>query len=165
MLSSIKKLLGAVALVGLFSTGPALANVPIYETTGTVNSQSSFVANAYGFQLDGPGWYQATLTDYGNPQTFEALTLNILSGFSTTGLSLGGISGPGTFSFLANSAGVYTALLFGIPGGANGGGSFSVSVVPEVETWVMLLIGAGLIGYQLRRKNKLQGPSMNLNFA
>ena len=164
MRSLFKKLLGTIALLGLFSVGPAMANVPIFETTGTASGSSGFVANAYAFRLDGPGWYQATLTDNSSPESFEHLTLNILNGFTTTGLSLGGISGPGTFSFLASSAGIYTALLFGLPGGS-GAGSFSVSVVPEVETWVMLLIGVGLIGYQLRRKNKLQSPRMNLNFA
>lgn len=139
--------------------------MPVFETTTTANTQSSFVANAYGFSISNPGVYQATLTDHADSTAFEFLTLKILHGFTTTGPSLGGISGSGTFSFLANSAGVYTALLFGIPGGGAGAGSFSISVVPEVETWVMLIIGAGLITYQLRRKNKLDGPKLNLSFG
>jgi hypothetical protein len=39
------------------------------------------------------------------------------------------------------------------------GGSMSVAAVPEADVWTMLLIGAGLVGYQLRRKqNTLNQP-------
>jgi hypothetical protein len=35
----------------------------------------------------------------------------------------------------------------------------NVATVPEADTWVMLLVGAGLVGYQLRRKqNALNQP-------
>jgi hypothetical protein len=37
--------------------------------------------------------------------------------------------------------------------------SMSVAAVPEADVWTMLLIGAGLVGYQLRRKqNTLNQP-------
>jgi hypothetical protein len=160
-----KSIITAACLVGLVSAGAAQATVPVFETTTTTNSQSSFVWNAYGFSISNPGWYEATLTDNANPKAFESLALNILQGLNTTGLSLGGTLGPGTFSFLAKTSGAYTAMLFGVPGGGSGAGSFSISVVPEIETWVMLIIGAGLIAYQLRRKNKLDGPKLNLSFG
>ena len=37
-----------------------------------------------------------------------------------------------------------------------------VVAVPEAETWVMLLVGLGLVAYQLRRKQRLleQRPTM-----
>jgi hypothetical protein len=165
MLSSLRKTIAlAGCLLGLMSTGAAQA-VPVFETTTTTNTQSSFVANAYGFSISNPGWYDVTLTDNINPTAFDFLFLDILHGFTTTGVSLGGINGPGTFSFLANTAGVYTALLFGIPGGGSGAGSFSISVVPEIDTWVMLIIGLGLLAYQLRRKNKLDSPKLNLSYG
>ena len=31
----------------------------------------------------------------------------------------------------------------------------NVAAVPEADTWVMLLVGAGLVGYQLRRKHNV----------
>jgi len=43
------------------------------------------------------------------------------------------------------------------PGGLSGGqysGAISVSPVPEPEVWAMMLVGAGLVGFQLRRKSK-----------
>jgi opacity protein-like surface antigen len=33
-------------------------------------------------------------------------------------------------------------------------GSYTVAAVPELDTWLMLLIGVGLVIYQLRRKQK-----------
>jgi hypothetical protein len=38
-------------------------------------------------------------------------------------------------------------------------GSMSAAAVPEADSWLMLLIGAGLVGYQLFRKHRsLQQP-------
>ncbi len=159
-----KSIATAFCCLGLFGTGVAQADVPVFETTNTTTA-GSFVANAYGFNITTPGLYYGTLTDLANPKAFEFLSLNILQGFTTTGPSLGGTSGAGKFSFMADTAGLYTALLFGVPGSGSGTGSFSISVVPEVETWVMLLIGMGLIAYQLRRKNKLESPTMNMSIA
>jgi len=34
------------------------------------------------------------------------------------------------------------------------GGAISVSPVPEPETWAMMLIGAGLVGFRLRNRSK-----------
>jgi hypothetical protein len=33
-------------------------------------------------------------------------------------------------------------------------GGFRVAAVPEADTWLMLLVGAGLLAYQLRRRGK-----------
>jgi hypothetical protein len=33
-------------------------------------------------------------------------------------------------------------------------GDFHVSAVPEMDTWLMLLLGAGLLAYQLRRRQR-----------
>ena len=164
MFSAIKKSIVTTAcLLGFCAT--AHATLPVFETTNNTTTQAGFVQDAFAFMVNTPGSYYGTLTDNASPTTFESLTLNILKGFTTTGPVLGGTSGPGSFSFLASAPGVYTALLFGVPGGNTGAGSFTISVVPEVETWVMLIIGAGLIAYQLRRKNKLDAPKLNLSFA
>lgn len=45
----------------------------------------------------------------------------------------------------------------GIGQGTAGGfynGSITVSPVPEAETWAMMLVGAGLIGFRLRNRSK-----------
>jgi hypothetical protein len=39
-------------------------------------------------------------------------------------------------------------------GGATYFNALSVSAVPEADTWVMLIAGAGLVGFQLRRKQQ-----------
>jgi hypothetical protein len=63
-------------------------------------------------------------------------------------------------SFSSLSKGDYEFLISGT--GSSKGGSyfnvFSVSAVPEADTWVMLVIGAGLIGFQLRRKHQSLPP-------
>jgi len=159
ILKAFSKLVATTAL--LFGLAGAAQAVPVFETTNSSNPGSPLLI-AYGFAVKTPGTYQATLVDKGSPSSFEFLNLEILKGFNTKGVGLGGIDGPGTFSFFAGTAGIYTARLFGIAGGGPAGiGSFSISVVPEVETWVMLLVGFGLIVYQLRRKNKLNSPNMS----
>lgn len=45
----------------------------------------------------------------------------------------------------------------GIGSGTAGGiysGAISVSPVPEAETWAMMLVGAGLVGFRLRNRSK-----------
>jgi hypothetical protein len=158
ILKAFSKLVATAAL--LFGLAGAAQAVPIFDTSGT--SSPGLLLRAYGFAISAPGTYQATLVDKGSPSSFEFLNLEILKGFNTKGVGLGSIDGPGTFSFFAGTAGIYTARLFGIAGGGPAGiGTFSISVVPEVETWVMLLVGFGLIVYQLRRKNKLNSPNMS----
>ena len=70
-----------------------------------------------------------------------------------------------SFSFNSLVAGSYVLGIYGIGDGPvlNLGrfrGTASVAgAVPELDTWLMMLIGAGLVAYQLRRKqNSLQQP-------
>jgi hypothetical protein len=56
--------------------------------------------------------------------------------------------GPGGFRILS---------VVGATNGTLGGsfnGAISVSPIPEPETWAMMLVGAGLVGFQLRRRMK-----------
>jgi opacity protein-like surface antigen len=59
-------------------------------------------------------------------------------------------------SFADLSAGRYRWEITGYIGRQSGlwGGKMMVSAVPEADVWLMLLIGLGLIGYQLRRKQR-----------
>jgi hypothetical protein len=76
-----------------------------------------------------------------------------LATFGTTGTFKGN-----TFSFANLMPGNYRFVLDGVGKGMFGGGylgGFNVtSAVPEAETWAMLLVGFGLIAYQLRRKQR-----------
>ena len=65
-----------------------------------------------------------------------------------------------TFSFADLAAGNYFLQIGGKALKNTTGiynGSIQVTPVPEPETWAMMLIGMGLVGYQLRRKSKA-GP-------
>jgi hypothetical protein len=85
-----------------------------------------------------------------------------ISGFTATisGGSFGAptaITSP-SYLFADLSPGSYTMTFKGTATGAFPGiyGTFfSVAAVPEPDTWLMLVIGAGLIGFQLRRKQKV----------
>ena len=59
-------------------------------------------------------------------------------------------------SFADLSAGKYRWEVTGITGAQSGfwGAKMAVAAVPEADVWMMLLIGLGLIGYQLRRKQQ-----------
>ena len=65
-------------------------------------------------------------------------------------------SNPSSFDDLL-SPGAYRFSVAGTASGFFGGiyrGTLHVAAVPEADTWVMLLVGAGLVAYQLRRKQR-----------
>ena len=65
-------------------------------------------------------------------------------------------SNPASFDDLL-SPGAYRFSVAGTASGFFGGlyrGTLHVAAVPEADTWVMLLMGLGLVGYQLRRKQR-----------
>ena len=94
----------------------------------------------------------------GNSQDFSAAiaieTVTVGCASTTTAANGCAVIAGQTFSSL--SKGNYEFLITGT--GLSHGGSyfnaFAVSAVPEVDTWVMLVIGAGLVGFQLRRKHQ-----------
>jgi hypothetical protein len=59
-------------------------------------------------------------------------------------------------SFADLSAGKYRWEITGTTGQQSGfwGAKMAVTAVPEADVWMMLLIGVGLVGYQLRRKQQ-----------
>ena len=61
-----------------------------------------------------------------------------------------------TSSFTDLSAGRYRFETLGIVPSHFGryAGDITVAAVPEADTWMMLLIGGGMVAYQLRRKQK-----------
>jgi hypothetical protein len=150
--NAFRKATLVLSLCGALSPA-ARADTPVFDISDTLTG-ASLQSKIYEFFIPTAGAYSGTLTDQGSsPPTFELLAL----GIAKTPNVVGGTVGPGTFSFNADSAGTYTAYLFGKPV-SDLGGSFgiSISAVPQVETWVMLLVGMGLVAYQLRRRNRAQ---------
>jgi PEP-CTERM motif len=87
------------------------------------------------------------------------LTISLASS-SFTETVKGGI---GSYSLTDLAPGVYKFDITGLTG-RRGGAYLSafnvVPAVPEADTWLMIVIGAGLVGLQLRRKQKgiARGP-------
>jgi hypothetical protein len=77
--------------------------------------------------------------------------------------TMGSRTSPGSFTFDVGAADSFTAVVGGIvPSGASlpiGTYGVTVALVPEAETWAMMLVGMGLVGWQLRRKVKSSAAS------
>ncbi len=142
----------------LLFAGVARAATPVLEVTDFFVGGGPQMAS-YSFTIDTPGPYTATLFDVEFPNSFAQLALAVAK---TGGASMGSINAPGSFSFMASSLGSYTALVFGIPTGGAGSYSVNVSLVPEPETWAMMVAGLGLIGFKLWRRLKARDLGMAL---
>ena len=152
-----------LASIALFLSASAHSAVLVVSDTMT---GPGLQTKSYAFNISSTGTYQATLTDFAFPASFAAMLL----GISPSGGSLiGSISHAGSFNFDATQVGSYTALFFGAPGlfsistptgpitAYASSYGITVAAIPEPEVWALMLIGAGLIGYQVRRKSKA-GP-------
>ena len=69
-----------------------------------------------------------------------------------------GAPAPGKYTFADLAPGSYSVAIFGTAKYLSG--YAATSAVPEVETWVMLLIGLALAAYQLHRKQKTLGQQV-----
>jgi hypothetical protein len=118
-----------------------------YVTFGLTNTSQvnsfikSFDLSIFSFDVLGIDNFSATLQQLGQGGFQTLATLS---------------SGPMSFDELL-TPGQYRIKLNGVASGFFGGlysGSLQVAAVPEAETWVMLLVGFGLVVYQLRRKQR-----------
>lgn len=140
---------------GMMSTS-AMANTPIFSAIGTLSPNDgshvgSIDVDTYTFSLMklAPS-YVATLSDsdvFGS--NFIGMTL-----FSPSAVALGGLLAPGSFSFVASELGTYTVVVAGTASKPYKLDFYGVSVtaVPEVGMWAMLLVGLGLIVLRLQDK-------------
>lgn len=99
----------------------------------------SFDLSVFSFDLLGIDNFEATLQHLGTGGFANVAT------FSGSPISFDDLLGPGE----------YRIALSGMGTGFFGGlyrGSMQVAAVPEADVWVMLLVGFGVVLYQLRRK-------------
>jgi len=127
--------------------------------TGTIGSTfTDYIAIA--FPDFGTAYAGAANVQVGiQPRTgLENVTINQFGLYDTTTSSLvaNGISGGGisSFTFTTEANHGYQLLIAGTKdlAGASYAGNISVSPVPEPETYAMLLVGLGLIGFMTSRR-------------
>jgi len=150
----------AKTFFGYFPPGGVVPFGDIFDFILPANGGSSY--QVVEFDLPIPG------ADY--KVLFSAMSLydtgidNVRGGGNDVAVA-GGVAGLAgntatsiTFSFgpTTTSKSMYL-LVSGLADGADGGiysGAISVSPVPEPETWAMMLVGAGLVGFRLRSRSK-----------
>ena len=149
--AKLGRIAGAVALAfGITANANASAAL---EWTASILDDPNFLLRQ--FDVTSLVDHKVTLVDNNFMANFDTLALAITRTGSTTVQTL---TGPGEFTFTPTTTGSYTAIVFGDPG-ISGGVELStfgvtVAAVPEAETWAMMLVGMGLVGWQLRRKVK-----------
>jgi len=89
------------------------------------------------------------------------------AGYSLWSTTMGQISAGalsfGHYSFADLAPGSYSVSIFGTSralGAYAATYHVAVAAVPELETWLMLIIGAALLAYQLNRKHKALGTRL-----
>jgi hypothetical protein len=101
--------------------------------------------------------------------TISGLVTRVRLTSATSNLSnaMGALAGGaltfGKYTFADLAPGCYTVAIFGTAkylGGYAATYRVAVAAVPEIETWLMLLIGLGLAAYQLHRKQKALGQQV-----
>ena len=148
--------LGCAVAVALGAIANAQAALPVLQVTDTLIGTS---ADTHEFNISTPGTYTANLIANNFFAPFVSLGLGVTE---TGGPALGSISSPGSFNFDVAQSGSFTAVVGGVVGAGSipiGAYGVSIALVPEAETWAMMLVGMGLVGWQLRRKVKASAAS------
>lgn len=126
-------------LVGSHFTDHIAIGFPDFGTayTGDANVLVGMRSGIYTITLDQFDLYDLTLSS------------TVASGITGSGIS------DFTFTTIANHS--YELIIGGVKdkSGASYAGNFSVSAVPEPETYAMLLAGLGLIGFSARRRKSV----------
>jgi hypothetical protein len=104
------------------------------------------------------GIYSITLSTSSLPVDFTSAVLS--NGISNFALSLVGSQGPNEFWGLPDTfitSGQYTLTINGNnsnTGSLGGTITIAAAAMPEPATWAMMLIGFGMVGWQLRRRSR-----------
>lgn len=167
-----------IAAVMWFGLSGGVANALTPGPVTFTNNTTSFDANFGNDSVTAPFIDHHTFTAV--PPMFGLTGASVISGFTfpvgfnvaLTSFDLWDITGvpaivapgvilPGGFAGVLGSAGLVSGNLYDIvvagapmfPGTAGSyGGNINISPIPEPETYAMLLVGLGLVGFTMRRR-------------
>ena len=151
------------ALLSLALLGSATAGTRITNLGTVEDGNFGFTANIFFGSQSFSDTLNFTLTQ---TSTFSGfiLPINLVeSGFRLASAMSTIATGPlavGTYSFADLAPGSYSFSIFGTTrfiGGYAATYRVAVAAVPELETWLMIIIGMGLVAFQLHRKQKALG--------
>lgn len=132
---------GNNAILGSFSD--------VFNLTLPANSLGLGVSVISGFSFGDAGGFNVNIT-----------SLSLVDTTTSTTLAAGAASGLSALSYggFLDATHDYQVLVGGTLSGVSESGSYSgniqVSPVPEPETYAMLLVGLGLIGFSLRHRSR-----------
>ena len=131
------------------------ATIPpnVFEVTEGFGAAGGFQFKYYpSFLISTPSTYKVMLTDAGVLAPFLDLGVAV---FLTGGDPVAPpLTHTGSFTFDVASPSSYTVLAFGTPGDKLSTYGITITPIPEPEVWALMLVGTGLVGFQLRRKRR-----------
>ncbi|MGY1489805.1 hypothetical protein ACW4YW_10355 [Methylobacillus pratensis] len=145
----MKWLVGALMLVMMTAANAATK----VDEVGYLYADGGLPSDAvFSHSLDA-GVYELSLLDYAFPVAFVngSFGINVFSGATL----ISTFYGSGTFLLPELTGGSYLFSVFGDANNGIGVGSFgfTVSLVPEADTWALLCVGIGLlVAYTSRRR-------------
>jgi len=158
-----------ILLMMILSLGAATQASAVTTPLGNIdNADASFgrivgsgpFSDNWTFSLGGVSDISGLVFDLAIPQLDVLLTGPSIN-FHTV---ISGLLNLQSYSFNDLAPGTYNLALAGSGTTFFSGYAASykvITAVPEADTWLMLIVGAGLIGFQLRRKQKaLQMPGL-----
>lgn len=152
--------LADTAYLGAFDGGELYGETFTVSEQGTINHALNF--DITGALYAGSGIFELSL---GNITDINGLSANIYASGNTTTpyasftsllngnlliLPIGTYFGVNSYTLVIGGQATGSGL-FGLPTGAYTIGAVTAPV-PEPETWAMLMVGLGLVGYRLRQK-------------
>jgi hypothetical protein len=118
---------------------------------------SGFIGNGFGSAGSFSDLVNFSLTGRSGISGFVAamgINANFALDFGATTIA-SGLFADGQYSFADLAPGNYSLSIFGANSTFGGYiASYNVAAVPEAETWLMIIIGLGLVAFQLQRKQK-----------
>jgi len=154
------------ALLCLTLAGTAGASTKHTNLGALSDGDFGVVGNAFALSQSFQDSIHFTLT---STSTISGLVTpaRLISATWSLSNAMGALAGsaltPGKYTFADLAPGSYTVAIFGTAKYLSGYAAtyrVSVAAVPEIETWLMLLIGLGLAAYQLHRKQKALGQQV-----
>ena len=144
----------------------AFSALQVQAAANVFEQNASFQGNFFQFQYFDPfsinvaGSYRATIVDSNSvlaPFSFLGMAVFLSGGSPVANPITTAAGSSGSFDFNVAAPHNYTVLAFGTPGAsATNLSSFGITIapIPEPEIWALMLVGTGLIGFQLQRKRK-----------